>query len=129
MQADLKAGRDDHYFASSIIPAVFYRESCHTKVYASAFNTCPSASNCTWDEFATLGLCYRIAELSEAAWQTDCEAGDDSGCSYDIRGITQFEIEANFVFRVQGGAAYRLAAVVQYQQPYIDAHIHEKTQS
>lgn len=98
VQADLRAGREDHYLASSIIPAVLYRESCYTKVYASAFNTCPSAANCTWDEFATLGLCYKIAELSEAAWQTDCEAYDNSGCSYDIHGITRFEIEANFVF-------------------------------
>lgn len=45
-----------------------------------------------------MGLCYKTAALSEADWQTDCQERDDSECSYNIRGITQFEIAANFVF-------------------------------
>lgn len=99
MQADLKAGREDHYFASTIMPAVFFRESCYTKEYYASRNLiCPSPFNCTWDEFPTLGLCYRIAELSETDWETNCQPSDDSECSYNIRGITQFEITPSFNF-------------------------------
>lgn len=66
--------------------------------YASTGLSCPSHLNCTWDEFATLGLCYNTAVLSETDWQTDCQEGDGSGCSYNIHGVTQFEIATNFVF-------------------------------
>lgn len=99
MRADLKARREDHYFAGTIMPAVFFRASCYTKEYYASRNLiCPSSFNCTWDEFPTLGLCYRIAELRETDWQTNCQAGDDSGCSYNIRGVTQFEITSDFMF-------------------------------
>lgn len=100
MQDDLEAGREHHYLASSVLPAVFFRDdaSYMEAYYGSIGLSCPSPFNCTWDELPTLGLCYRIAELSEADWQTDCRDSDDSGCSYDIHGITQFEIAANFVF-------------------------------
>lgn len=81
------------------MPAVFFREKSYTEeYYASRGLNCPSPFNCTWDAFATLGLCYKIAALSEADWGTNCKEGDDNGCSYDIRGITQFEIAPNFVF-------------------------------
>lgn len=99
VQADLKAGREDHYFASTIMPAVLWRESCYTKEYYASRNlVCPSPFNCTWDAFPTLGLCYRIAELNEADWETNCQATDASACSYNIHGITQFEIATNFAF-------------------------------
>lgn len=78
---------------------MFFKDASYTEAYyASIGLNCPSPFNCTWDEFATLGLCYRIAELGETHWQTDCQEDDDSGCSYDIHGITQFEITANFIF-------------------------------
>lgn len=78
---------------------MFFKDSSYTEAYyASIGISCPSPFNCTWDEFATLGLCYETAALSEADWQTDCQKGDDSGCSYDIHGITQFKISENFVF-------------------------------
>lgn len=99
MQEDLKAGREDQYLASSILPAVYFKDASYTEAYyASIGLSCPSPSNCTWDEFATLGLCYKTAALSEADWQTDCQERGDSECSYNIRGITEFEIAANFVF-------------------------------
>lgn len=78
---------------------MFFKDASYTEAYyASIGLSCPSPYNCTWDEFATLGLCYRIAELSEADWDTDCEDDDDDGCSFNIHGITQFEIAPNFVF-------------------------------
>lgn len=81
------------------MPAVFFKDAPYTEAYyASIGLSCPSRFNCTWDEFPTLVLCYRIAELSEADLQTDCQDSDDSGCLYDIHGIAQFEIAANFVF-------------------------------
>lgn len=81
------------------MPALFFRDTGYTEAYyASRGLSCPAPLNCTWDEFPTLGLCYKTAALSKADWHTDCQEGDDSGCSYNIRGMTQFEIAEDFVF-------------------------------
>lgn len=78
---------------------MFFKDASYTEAYyASIGLSCPSLSNCTWDEFATLGLCHKTTALSDVDWQTDCQEEDDTGCSYDIPGITQFEITKNFVF-------------------------------
>lgn len=99
VQGNLKAGREDQYFADGIVTAVLFREVDYIEnFYASRGISCPSPLNCTWDGFATLGLCYQIAELSEADWQTDCQADDGENCVYDIHGATRFDIATGFIF-------------------------------
>lgn len=49
---------------------MFFKDASYTEAYyASIGLSCPSLLNCTWGEFATLGLCHKTAALSDVDWR------------------------------------------------------------
>ncbi|KAM0815393.1 hypothetical protein AB5N19_01187 [Seiridium cardinale] len=92
LQEDRKAGREDQYFANSILGSVIV--SSYTASLQGIMGLqCPPRSNCSWDTHPTLGLCNQCAQLTDADWETTCgkRLGD---CSYNIHGVTQFDIQS-----------------------------------
>lgn len=96
-------GWEDKYFAAQIQASLILTSPGWTTDYQSIRSIgCPRSSNCTWDAFPTIGLCYECAEITSANWETDCDQGLGN-CSYSIPGVARFDIErrkgySSFIF-------------------------------